>query len=178
MADVKLYTLANPVVTLTGVTALGTEEIRSASVATGKVLQNGMFVKFDPIKGEATLPAKTDEVWLHASVEKTYGVHETMADFKVEAGKGFMARVYRLRKGMEFETNAVIYDTAVLADVTAIKNELKTGAVYAIPDTTGLLRLVKAIPTADAPVAYAQVKEVIALPNGEIGVAVEVVKVA
>lgn len=176
MADIKLYTGANPVVELTGVSALGTEEIKSAKVKTGQTLQNGMFVKYDVVKEEACLPTVTDEVWLHASVEKLYSSTETRADFKVESGKGFLARVYRLRKGMEFETNAVIYDNAKFATVDAIKTEIATG-VYVVPNADGLLRLTKLADLgALNTVNHGQVKEVVTLPNGEVGVAIEIVK--
>ena len=178
MADIKLYTGANPVIELTGVKALGTENIKSANVATGKTLQNGMLVGYTTLTETADLPSgATAEVWLHASVEKLYGVQETRADFKVEAGKGFLARLYRLRKGMEFETNAIIYDNAKFADVAAIKAAIATG-VYVIPDATGLGRLTKqADLAATSAVNYGQVKEVVTLPNGEVGIAYEIVKV-
>lgn len=176
MADKKLYTKANPVIELTGVSGLGVEEINGYCKMVDGVneLQQGMLVVVDEVKGEISLPADANaEVWLHASVEKLYN-NEPRCEFKVTKD-GFLPRVYRLRKGMNFETNACIVDEAVLADWTAVANALKVGKVYGVADATGLIRLVKTAP-AETVVNHLEVKKVVLLPNGETGVEVVVVK--
>ena len=123
MAIVKLYTGTYPVVELTGVNNLGTEDIKSVKKASGvAVLVNGGCVLVNEVKEEASLPtAVTEKVWLHASVEKLYN-GEGRNEFAVkDTTKGFLARVYRIRNGQTIETNAVEYDNTALANITAIK---------------------------------------------------------
>lgn len=169
----KLYTKANPVVELTGTKGLGVEEINGyCKLATGVAqIQQGMLVVVDEVKEEISLPADANaEVWLHASVEKLYN-GEARCEFKVENGKGFQPRVYRLRKGMQFETNAC----ESTLDWAGIKTALETGKVYGIPATTGLITLTTTAP-ADTVVNYLEVKKVVTLPNGETGAELIVVK--
>lgn len=177
MADKKLYTKANPVVELTGVKGLGVEEINGYCKLEASVVevQQGMLVAVDEVKEEITLPADANaEVWLHASVEKLYN-GEARCEFKVVNGNGFQPRVYRLRKGMQFETNACVVDDAVFADWSAVSTTLKTAKVYGVPDKTGLIRLTKTAPAGTVK-NYLEAKKVITLPNGEHGIEFIVVK--
>lgn len=180
MADVKLYTGKYPVVELTGINNLGVNEIKSCTKATAftGALMNGMAVVVDEAKDEASLPADCSKtVWLHASVEKLYASNEVRSDFAVLNNDGFLARHYRFKLGQKFETNAVVYDSAVFADYSAIKTYIASNKVYAIPDASGLWRLVKTIPaSAPIPVTYGEVK-LVTLPNGENGVQIVMTKV-
>lgn len=168
MAIAKLYTGTYPVVELTGINNLGTEDIKSVTKASGvTALMQGMCVLVDEVKEEASLPtAVTDKVWLHASVEKLYN-GEGRSEFAVkDTTKGFLARVYRIRDGQTIETNAVQYDDTALANITAIKSAVATG-LYLIPSTTGLWTLTATLGTATT---YGTVKSVVILPNGETGI--------
>lgn len=177
MANKNLYTGKYPVVELTGINNLGTEDIKGVTKASGvTVLMNGMGVVVDEVKGEASLPATIkDYVWLHASVEKLYN-NEGRNEFAItDTTKGFLARVYRFRKGQTFETNAVVYDDVTYATISAISEAVATG-LYLIPSTDGLWTLTATIPSADPiPVVYAKVKGVVVLPNGETGLEAVVV---
>jgi hypothetical protein len=167
MAIVKLYTGDYPVVELTGVDNLGTEDIKSVKKASGvSVLVQGGCVLVDEVKEEASLPtAVTDKVWLHASVEKLYNGEGRNKFAVLDTTKGFLARVFRIRDGQTIETNAVEYDDTALADLTAIKSAVATG-LFLIPSTTGLWTLTATLGTATT---YGKVKSVVILPNGETG---------
>ena len=174
MANVNMYTTGKkPVVELTGINNLGTENIKSVKMATGvtELLQGGAYV-VDEVKEEASLATGTaDYVWLHASVEKLYN-GEGRNEFSItDTTKGFLARVYRLRKGQTFETNAVVWDGTTYANLTAVKTALASASLYLIPSTGGLWTLTATLPVSpDVPTVYCTVKNIVTLPNGEAGV--------
>lgn len=173
MANKNLYTGKYPVVSLTGVNNLGTNDIKSVKLASGvTALMNGMGVVVDELKEEASLPsAITDTVWLHASVEKQYN-NEPTSDFAIVNNKGFLARVYRLKEGQTFETNAIVYDDATYATVGAIATALASAPLYVIPSTAGTWTLTATAPTTVP--KYGKVKSVVTLPNSEIGLEIVV----
>lgn len=171
MANVNMYTAGKkPVVELTGINNLGTEDIKSVALATGVTeLMNGMNVVVDEVKEEASLATGTaDYVWLHASVEKLYN-GEGRNEFSVtDTTNGFLARVYRLRKGQTFETNACTWEGTTYANLAAVKTAMDSATLYAIPSTTGLWTITATLPSApDAPVVYCTVKAIVTAPNGE-----------
>ncbi len=185
MADVKMYTNAGtyPVVELTGINNTGVDEILTTKKATAftTALMNGMCVTMDERDHTVTLPsAGTAKVVLHASVEKIYGSNEARSDFAILDNNGFLPRCYRLKQGHTFETNAVIYDTTVFADYSALRTYLATSTnhAYVYPDATGLWRVVKTLPVSpNEPVTYGEISRCITLPNGENGVEIIITKV-
>lgn len=173
MANKNLYTGTYPVVSLTGINNLGTNDIKSVRLATGvTALMNGMGVVVDELAEEASLPtAITDTVWLHASVEKLYN-GEATTEFAIKNNNGFLARVYRLKEGQTFETNAIVYDDATYATVGAIATALASAPLYVIPSTAGTWTLTAVAPTTVP--KYGKVKSVVTLPNLETGLEIVV----
>ena len=185
MANVNMYTAGKkPVVELTGINNLGTEDIKSVKMATGVTeLMNGMGVVVNEVTEEASLPIDTGaKVWLHASVEKLYN-GEGRNEFSItDTTKGFLARVYRLRDGQTFETNACFWDGTTYANLTAVKTAMASATLYAIPSTSGLWEITATLPTtvegtSVAPTIYCTVKAIVTAPNNE-AVAELVVKIA
>lgn len=136
-----------------------------------KELENGMLVAVDHVKGEVAKPkAITEKVYLHASVEHMYDANAGRDEFVVKETEDFLPRVYDLRIGDVFETNAVVFDSGDFEDYAAIKAAItaKT-ATYAYTDfATGYIKIAK---VAGIDVATdLRVKAVITLPNGTTGV--------
>lgn len=131
------------------------------------VLENGMLVTVDHIEEVVAKPkAASDKVYLHASVEKLYNGEGRNAFFLRE---GAIPRVYDLREGDKFETNAIIWDDADFADFSAIREALKESKLVAQPDTSGYIKISKGTGDAETDQKLV-VTKAIRLPNGQPGV--------
>ncbi|HHX61565.1 MAG TPA: hypothetical protein GX707_12775 [Epulopiscium sp.] len=159
-----------PVVELTRVQAVKDgHHFTQYGMATGtEELENGMLVAVDHIKGEVgKVKAITEKVYLHASVEHMYKETAGRDEFVVKETDDFLPRVYDLRTGDTFETNALIWSDTDFADYAAIKAAVAAG-VFAYADTSGYIKLAKTAGT--GVVTDLRVKAVVTLPNGQTGV--------
>lgn len=171
----------HPVVELTRIQAVKDgHHFTQYKMATGVTeLENGMLVVADHVAGTVgKASAITEEVYLHASVEKLYN-GEGRDQFVAKAGE-FLPRIYEMQIGDTFETNAVVFDnTAVtgyapaktIANIfDAVTTNLATVPVYATVcvDTgfEGYAELLADKPTAGL---IMQVVKVVTLPNGKKG---------
>lgn len=133
-------------------------------------LENGMLVVADHFKGEVKLPtAKTDVVYLHASVEKLYN-GEGRNEFVLKKGS-FLPRLYKLCVGDTFETNAVDHDKG--AD-SALASAITETAGFGVPDASGYIKFVDALD--DTEKVALKAVAVVTLPNGETGIKFRVIK--
>jgi len=174
MADQKLRSVYG-VVELNNIAGVRTGELVSQYDMANDVeqLENGMLVAVDHFKGEVKLPkAKTDVVYLHASVEKLYN-GEGRKHFVAKKGS-FLPRCYKLKVGDTFETNAVIYDDSKYANLEAIKTGITDAKGYGIPDKTGFIRLVETKDDTEGVILKAVA--LVSLPNGEMGIKFRVIK--
>ena len=135
-------------------------------------LENGMLVAVDHVKGEVgKASAITEKVYLHASVEHMYDSLAGRNEFVVREEEDFLPRVYDLRTGDRYETNAVVWDSTDFADGYADIKDLvvaKTPVYGYVDVATGYVKLAK---VAGVDVATdLRVVSVIRLPNGETGV--------
>ena len=162
-----------PVVELTRVQAVKDgHHFSQYPMATGtNELENGMLVAVDHVKGEVKKTAAiTEKVFLHASVEHMYDTNAGRDEFVVKETEDFLPRVYDLRAGDRYETNAIVWDSGDYADYAAIKAAVVAKTpVYAYTDiTTGYTKIAKAAGV--GVVTDLRVIAVIALPNGTTGV--------
>lgn len=163
-----------PVVELTRVQAVKDgHHFSQYPMAVGtKELENGMLVTVDHVKGLVAKPtAVTEKVYLHASVEHMYDANAGRDKFVIREIEDFLPRVYDLRTGDVFETNAVTWDSAEFADGYADIKEAVVAEtpVYAYTDSaTGYINITE---TEGVDVATdLRVVAVIPLPNGTLGV--------
>lgn len=163
-----------PVVELTRVQAVKDgHHFSQYPMATGtKELENGMLVAVDHVKGEVKkAEALTEKVYLHASVEHMYDANAGRDEFVVKETEDFLPRVYDLRIGDRFETNAVIWESTDYTDGYAtIKTDVVAGTpVYAYVDVaTGYIKLAKAAGVSVE--TDLRAVAVVTLPNGQTGV--------
>lgn len=162
-----------PVVELTRVQAVkdGHHFTQYPMVAGTKELENGMLVAVDHIAGEVKKAAAiTEKVYLHASSEHMYDSLAGRDEFVVKETDDFLPRVYDLRSGDRYETNAVVWDDEDFADYAAIRSAVKAKTpVYAYVDVaTGYTKLAKTAGTSVA--TDLRVVAVVTLPNGTTGV--------
>lgn len=172
----------HPVVELTRIQAVKDgHHFTQYKMATGVTeLENGMLVVADHVAGTVgKASAITEEVYLHASVEKLYN-GEGRDQFVLKAGE-FLPRIYELQVGDKFETNAIVFDDTTstgyapgktLANIyTTVATTLAVPtAVYATvcaeTGSEGYIELLANKPTAGV---ILQAEKVVTLPNGKKG---------
>jgi hypothetical protein len=140
----------------------------NASNFTGtKYAENGMLLVVDHVAKDVKLPAgiTATGIHLHLSVEKDYE-NKGRKYFAVKPGE-YLPRLYKLKVGDIFETNAVVYDDTVYANYAAMTAAINATTVYGIPDTSGNIKIVAAPGGTEATVL--KVVEGVTLPNGESG---------
>lgn len=154
---------------------------------TGVYAENGMWLKYDEVAGGVFKPdAVGDEVQLHVSSEKSYGIIGSLglANFKLAGGA--YPRLGRPKVGDTYTTNCFCYETtgdSTFADnaaVIAALGDLASARLYLIPDVTGAPRLTKATDATDiaAAATMAEVVKYTTMPDGTPGIKVRFVKVA
>ena len=181
MALVKTF-INHPVVELTRVQAVKDgHHFTQYKMADGVTeLENGMLVNADHVKGTVgKAVAITEKVYLHASVEHVYN-GEGRDQFVLKATDDFLPRIYELKTGDKFETNAVVFtDTASTGFAPAgtiatifgtVATMLESGKVYATVCVTAggeaYIELLSTKPTADV---VLEVEKVVTLPNNSKG---------
>lgn len=161
---------------------LDATEFPAGSTAIGSVAENGMLFAIDQVnrtlaKATGTLAA-AEVIGFHYSAEKLYDERKPqLRNFYVAGGEDFLPRLGYLAVGDKFHTNTVCYDTDTYKDVAAIKAALAGGTkVYAgiATDDTGYWELVASAPAA-GPVA--RLVEVGTMPDGQVGLKFQIIKV-
>lgn len=182
MAKVKAFT-NHPVIELTRVQAVKDgHHFTQYKMADGVTqLENGMLVNADHVKGTVgKAAAVTEKIYLHASVEHFYN-GEGRDQFVLNATEDMLPRVYDLKIGDTFETNAVVFDDTAVTGFApaatistifdAVTTKLATVPVFAnvSVDATskGYIELVNDDPTTAA--VKLEVVKVVTLPNGKKG---------
>lgn len=180
MALVKTF-INHPVVELTRIQAVKDgHHFTQYKMAEGITeLENGMLVIADHVAGTVGKASDiTEKVYLHASVEHVYN-GEGRDQFVVKAGE-MLPRIYELKDGDKFETNAVVFtDTASTGFAPAgtiktifgtVATMLESGKVYATVCVTAggeaYVELLKDKPTANL---VLEVEKVVTLPNNTRG---------
>ena len=122
--------------------------------------------------------AATEVIGFHYSAEKLYDERKPqLRNFYVAGGEDFLPRLGYLAVGDKFHTNTVCYDTDTYANVAAVKTALAGGTkIYAgiATDGSGYWELVSSAPAA-GPVA--RLVEVGTMPDGQVGLKFQIIKV-
>jgi len=161
--------------------------LNTSDFGTGVYAENGMWLKYDEVAGGVFKPdAVGDEVCLHVSSEKSYGIVGALglANFKLAGGQ--YPRLGRPKVGDTYTTNCFNYITtgdSAFADndavITAL-GDLASARLYLIPDVSGAPLLTKAADTTAIAAAntMAEIVKFTTMPDGTLGVKVRFVKVA
>lgn len=144
------------------------------------VAENGMLFAIDYVKRElkkATAAlAATQVIGMNYSAEHMYDErHLGLKNFYLTSND-FLPRLGLLAVGDKFTTNTICYDSTTYADMDAVQTLLTAGTkVYAgiATDGSGYWQLVASAPAA-GPVA--QVVEVTDMPDGQVGLKLQVIK--
>lgn len=133
-------------------------------------VENGMLLVEDSLNREIRFPhSGTEMCYLHVSEERIYESHLGREDFTMRELD--MPKMMKLRVGDLFETNAI--DKGEYADVAAVKADLADNAIFGVPDSSGLIKLVDATAGAAAISTHCivlQVVEFVSLPNDREGI--------
>lgn len=109
-------------------------------------VENGMLLAIDHVNKTVKMPTakQKTELALNYTTEHMYDerLAHGLKHFKLDAGT-FLPRLGILSAGDRFTTNAVTYDTAVFADLDAVKTAIEGGLAYGAANTDGYIALTK-----------------------------------
>ena len=172
MAINKRFTTTKGVLEINAVTFQRTGNLMAMyPLAADVTAENGMVLGVDYTAQEITYPSATsDALMLHFSSEKEYDAQNVgLNKFYLTKDSGYYPRLGKLEVNDRFTTSAVSYDSAVFADLAAIRTAVAAGTVYAKAcETEGYKGLIELVSTT-APTAKVVLKavDVTTVPNGE-----------